>query len=245
MLTREEFEALRLASAEKMAADKALVKKAQDVLLEADKYHWIHQSTWFGEPILNVPQDTFAIQDIIYKTRPKYIVEIGVAWGGSLLFYSTLMEILGGVKIIGVDIYIPEDLKQRIFSHEKLAGRIELIEASSTEMSTLEKVKQIVGDSKEVMVNLDSYHTHAHVLKELQLYSTLVSKGHYLICGDTIVEDFPEQQHRIREWGPGNNPKTALWQFMKENNRFISDTQVENKLLFTCNPEGFLRCIKD
>src|SRR6202162_3270123 len=143
MLTREEFEALRLASAEKMAADKALVKKAQDVLLEADKYHWIHQSTWCGEPILNVPQDTFAIQDIIYKTRPKYIVEIGVAWGGSLLFYSTLMEILGGVKIIGVDIYIPEDLKQRIFSHEKLAGRIELIEASSTEMSTLEKVKMI------------------------------------------------------------------------------------------------------
>ncbi len=187
----------------------------------------------------------FAIQDIVYKTRPKFIIEVGVAWGGSLLFYSTLMEILGGEKIIGIDIYIPDDLKERIGSYGKVSERITWIKGSSVAQDTISQLKEIIGDSRDVMIILDSFHTHEHVLKELRLYSPFVGKGHYLICGDTVVEYIPEQGHRLSPWGPGDNPKTALDAFLKENDRFEVDKILENKLLLTCNPGGYLKAIKD
>lgn len=245
MFTRLEFEKLNQESAEEMAADQQLRQDALKVLVQADRYRWIHQTNWLGEPILNLPQDMFALQEIIYKTRPKYIIEVGVAWGGSLLFYSTLMEVLGGERIIGVDIYIPGDLRERLASYGKLSERLTLINGSSVEKDTLRQIKSIVGGCREVMVFLDSFHTHDHVLKELRLYSPLVGKGFYLVCGDTIIEDIPEQKHRSRPWGPGNNPKTALGEFLKENGRFEIDRKLENKLLFTCNPGGYLVCTKD
>jgi cephalosporin hydroxylase len=245
MYTRDEFEQLRVASAAEMSADAGLQKDALDVLVRADRYHWIHQTTWMGEPILNLPQDVFAMQEIIYATRPKHIVEIGVAWGGSLLFGATLLDVLGGGKIIGIDIYMPDDLKVRLASHGRLSERIELINGSSVEEPTLARVKEVLGGCREVLILLDSYHTHEHVARELELYSPLVGKGHYLICGDTVVEHIPKQVHRIRPWGPGNNPKTALDEFIAGNDRFEIDTRIENKLLFTCNPGGYLRCIKD
>ncbi|MCK4783651.1 MAG: class I SAM-dependent methyltransferase, partial [Desulfobacteraceae bacterium] len=200
--TRAEFEKLRIDSAREMARDESLRKDALNVLVRADRYLWIHQTTWFGEPILNLPQDIFAIQEIIFKTRPEFIIEVGVAWGGTLLFYSTLMEALGGKKIIGIDICIPNELRERLASHKKLFKRIKLIKGSSVEQDTLDKVKSIIGDSRKTMIILDSYHTHAHVLKELRLYSSLVGRGFYLVCGDTVVEDIPEQEHRARPWGP-------------------------------------------
>ncbi|MCD6394840.1 MAG: cephalosporin hydroxylase, partial [Planctomycetes bacterium] len=171
LYTREEFEELRNNSAGRMAADEKLQADALDVLVKADHYRWIHQTNWFGEPILNLPQDMFALQEIIFNTRPKFIIESGVAWGGSLLFYSTLMEVLGGERIIGIDTYIPDDLRQRLASHGKLSERLTLINGSSTEQDTISQVKAIVGNCREVMVMLDSYHTHEHVLKELRLYS--------------------------------------------------------------------------
>jgi cephalosporin hydroxylase len=196
LYTREEFENMRKESAKAMIADQELRRDALKVLIQADYYQWIHQTNWFGEPILNLPQDMFALQEIIFKTRPKFIIEVGVAWGGSLLFYSTLMEVLGGERIIGVDIYIPDDLKERLASYRKLSERLTLIEGSSVAPDTLSQIKSIVGDCREVMVFLDSYHTHDHVFKELQLYSPLIGKGYYLICGDTIIENIPEQKHR-------------------------------------------------
>src|ERR1044071_832539 len=123
MYTREEFEQLRIESAQKMACDRELSREANEVLVQADRYHWIHQTTWFGEPTLQLPQDLFAFQEIIFKTRPKFIVEVGVAWGGSLVMCSTLMEVLGGGQIIGIDTYIPDDLKQRLASHQTLFER--------------------------------------------------------------------------------------------------------------------------
>jgi cephalosporin hydroxylase len=243
--TREEFEQLRIKSAKDMSADLGLGQKALDVLVKADQYNWIHQTNWFGEPILQLPQDMFALQEIIFNTRPRFIIESGVAWGGSLLFYSTLMEVLGGDLVIGVDTYIPEDLKERLGSFGNISDRIVLINGSSVEEATIDQIKTIIGDSREVLINLDSNHTHDHVLQELRLYSPLVGKGYYLICGDTIIEDVPEQKHRPRPWGPGNNPKTALDQFLTENDRFEVDRRLENKLLFTCNPGGYLKCRKD
>ena len=245
LFTRKEFDEHLLNSGQEMASDKQLQKEALDVLVKADHYNWIHQTNWLGEPILNLPQDMFALQEIIFKTKPKYIIEVGVAWGGSLLFYSSLMEILGGDKIIGIDIFIPDDLKERISSHGKLSERIMLVNSSSIEKSTINQIKSTIGDSRDVMVFIDSYHTHDHVLKELRVYSSFVGIGNYLVCGDTVIEYIPEQKHRHRPWGPGNNPKTALDVFLKENNRFEVDKELENKLLLTCNPGGYLKAIKD
>ncbi|MDR3574514.1 MAG: CmcI family methyltransferase [Anaerolineaceae bacterium] len=245
VFTRAEFSELLQSSAAEMKADQELQDDALHVLVRADHYRWIHQTSWLGEPVLNLPQDMFAIQEIIFKTHPQFILEVGVAWGGGVLFHATLLEALGGKKVIGIDTFMPEDLRQRLMSHGKISDRIELIQGSSVESETFEKVKMLIGDCRHVLVILDSFHTHEHVLKELRLYSPIIGKGHYLICGDTIIEDIPIQEHRPRPWGPGNNPKTAIAAFLKENDRFEIDTEIENKLLMTCNPGGYLRCRKD
>jgi len=155
------------------------------------------------------------------------------------------MEILGGNRVIGVDSYIPEALRKRIGSFGKISDRIVQLQGSSTAEETISQIKAILGHSHKVMVNLDSSHTCEHVLKELRLFSPLIGKGYYLICSDTIIESMPKQKHRLRPWGPKNNPKTALELFFKENDRFKVDKKLENKLLFTCNPGGYLRCCKD
>ncbi|MBF0331746.1 MAG: class I SAM-dependent methyltransferase [Candidatus Omnitrophica bacterium] len=240
LFTRAEFEQLLKESASGMAADKKLQADALNVFIEADKHRWVHQTRWMGEPILNIPHDMFAIQDIIFRTRPKFILEIGVAWGGALLFYATLMEILGGEKIIGVDIFIPEDLKERLTRIEKLARHFTLIQGSSVEAPTIDKIKAMIGDCRDVLLIVDSHHTHEHVMKELEAYAPLVGPGHYIVCSDTIIDNIPPQEHRPREWGPGNNPKTAVFEFLKKYPDFMIDTELENKLLFTCNPQGYL-----
>lgn len=243
--SREQFEELRVASAKEMAADAQLVKDALDVKVRAGRYLWIHQTNWFGEPILQPPQDMFALADIIFRTRPRFVLEIGVAWGGSLLFYSTLMEVLGGERIIGVDIFVPDDLRRRIESFGRISDRITLLQGSSTADATLDEIKGIIGSARELLVVLDSSHMHEHVLKELRLYSPLVGRGYYLVCADTVIEYQPPQDYRERPWGHGNNPKTALDQFLKENDRFEIDKGLSDKLLISCMPGGYLRCVKD
>ncbi len=242
--TREQFEAHRRQCAAAMAADASLRREALDVLVKADRHDWIHQTTWFGEPILQLPQDMFALQEIIFATRPRFVVEVGVAWGGSLLFYSTILHALGGGHVIGVDVFIPPDLRERLAGFGAISERVTLIEGSSIERETVEQVRSLVGGSRDVLVILDSHHSHDHVLAELRAYAPLIGKGQYLVCGDTIVEDIPVQEHRPRPWGPGNNPRTALDEFLGETDRFEIDTALDDKLLFTCNPRGYLRCIR-
>lgn len=180
MYTREEFDELRRGWAQKMAGDLELRRKALEVLVDADRYNWFHLTNWFGEPALQLPHDMFATQEIIFTTRPRYIVETGVAWGGSLLFYSTLMHALGA----------------RLEAFPRLAERITLINGSSVDASVVDKVLGMIGTSREVLLILDSNHTHAHVLEEFRRYSGFVGPGQYLVCGDTIVEDIPVQTHR-------------------------------------------------
>lgn len=245
IITKDEFIALNKNASLKMFQDQRLKKDALDVLIRADQHRWIHQNSWMGEPLLNLPQDMFAIQEIIWKTKPEYVIEVGVAWGGSMLFSATLLEVLGGKKVIGVDIYIPQDLRDRLNSHGVISKRLELIEGSSTSEETLEKLKSILDGSRRVLVILDSFHTHDHVLKELQAYSPFVGKGNYLICGDTIVEHIPPQLHRPRPWGPGNNPATAVNQFISNTKRFEIDKSFDQKLLFSCHPGGYLYAKED
>jgi len=245
LLSRAEFERLRMDSVLSMSRDRKLLKQARNVLIEADHYYWIHQANWFGEPTLKLPQDMLALQEIIFQTRPKFIIELGVAWGGSLLFYATLMKVLGGQRVIGVDIYMPDDLRQRLADVTEVSDKILLIEGSSIERDTLDRIHEEVNHCLETMVILDSNHTHDHVISELRLYNSLVGKGSYMVCEDTIIESIPEQKHRPRPWGPGNNPKTAVLEFLRENDRFVIDESIDRKLLLTCMPGGFLKCIKD
>jgi cephalosporin hydroxylase len=243
--SREEFELAREEWALEMSNDIELKKDALNVLTNGDKHNWFHQTNWLGEPSLQSAEDLLTFQDIIFKTKPKYIIESGVAWAGSLLFYASMVKILNlNTKVIGVDIFIPDDLKYRIESFD-LANYIELINASSVENETVAKIEEIIGSSKEVMVHLDSNHTHEHVLMELNLYEKFIGKGHYLVCGDTIIDYIPEQTHRPRPWGHGNNPKTALEEFLKKNDRFKPDEKIDNKMLFSNQPKGYLKCIKE
>ena len=244
IVTKEEFLKINEQAAHEMSLDKGLQSKALEVLVEADRHRWIHQNTWFGEPLLNLPQDMFAIQDIIWRTRPEFIIEVGVAWGGGMLFEAMLLESLGGKKVIGIDIFIPPDLRQRLASHGKLSDRLVLIEGSSTSADTLAQVKALLGGSRKVLVILDSYHTHEHVLNELRSYAPFIEKGQYLICGDTVVERIPPQLHRTRPWGPGNNPATAVKEFLSESDRFAVDEKIDQRLLLSCHPGGYLQAVK-
>ena len=209
------------------------------------KHYWVHQTNWMGEPCLQLAQDMFALQEAVYKSRPDFIVESGVAWGGTMLFLASVLRLLNGKKIIGIDVFIPEDLRTRLMSPDNpVRDMMQLIEGSSIDGSIVEKVKEIVGNSKKVLVLLDSDHTHAHVLKELQLYAPFVGVGQYLICGDTTIERQPPAEERPRPWGKGNNPLTALNEFLGTRPDFEVDYELENKLLLTNNPGGYLRRVR-
>jgi cephalosporin hydroxylase len=244
IIQKDEFLKINEQAAHEMSLDQGLQKKALEVLVEADRHRWIHQNTWMGEPLLNLPQDMFAIQDIIWRTRPEFIIEVGVAWGGGMLFEATLLEMLGGKKVIGIDIFIPPDLRQRLSNHGKLSERLVLIEGSSTAAETLDQVNTLLGGSRKVLVLLDSYHTHEHVLNELRSYAPFIEKGQYLICGDTVVERIPPQLHRTRPWGPGNNPATAVKEFLSATDRFVIDEKIDQRLLLSCHPGGYLQAVK-
>jgi cephalosporin hydroxylase len=123
--------------------------------------------------------------------------------------------------------------------------RVEMIEGSSIDESVSTRVKEFAKDRQCVLVVLDSNHTHDHVLRELELYSPLVTRGSYLVVFDTIIEDVPEDFFTDRPWGKGNNPKTAVWEFLKTTDRFEIDKEIENKLLITVAPDGYLKCVKD
>jgi len=238
MKTREEFEEFRRKEAERMHADKKLSNDALKLHVKADAYHWVHQSTWFGEPALQTAQDLLTLQEIIYNTKPDYIIEIGLCWGGSALFYGTIMDAIGGKGIIGVDIFIPNDLRNRI-KDSPIKTDVHLIEGSSIEDNTFNKVKEMTEDST-CMVILDSMHSFEHVFAELNLYSELVSPNNYLVCCDTYVEDF-KHINRNRPWGPGNSPRTALNKFLENNVEFKRDLEIRNKLLISCHPDGYIR----
>ncbi len=241
IISKNEFLKLNKKSAFLMKKNTLLEKKALKVFIEADKYRWIHQNLWLGEPVLNLPEDLFVIQDIIYRTKPEYIVETGVAWGGSSLFYSMILDYVGGKKYIGIDTFIPNNVKIAIHGQKKLRKKITLIKGDSTSDKTIKKIKNYVKNSKKILVILDSNHTHDHVLKELNIYSKFVKGGQYLICGDTIVNDIPVQKHRPREWNKKNNPQTALDIFFKKNrNKFKVDKEIYRKLLFSNQPKGYL-----
>jgi len=244
--TRVEFEDLRIRSAKDMAKDSDLQAAALAMKVRAGhKYYWVHQTNWMGEPCLQLAQDMFALQEVVYKSKPDFIIESGVAWGGTMLFLASVLKLTGGTKIIGIDVFIPEDLRARLLSPANpVKDMMHLIQGSSVDVGIVDAVKEIVGDNKKVLVLLDSDHTHEHVLRELELYAPFVGVGQYLICGDTTIERQPPAEERPRMWGKGNNPATALKEFLGNCSDFEVDYELENKLLLTNNPGGYLRRVR-
>jgi cephalosporin hydroxylase len=125
-----------------------------------------------------------------------------------------------------------------------LSSQIVLVEGSSIDAATIAQVKSHIPHGARVMVILDSDHTHAHVRAELEHYAPLVTKDCYLVVMDSVVEDLPAELFAGKRWGKGNNPKTALHDFLTTTDRFEIDTMIDGKLVMTVAPDGFLRCLR-
>ena len=204
---------------------------------------------WLGRPIIQYPQDMIALQEIIWEIKPDMIIETGIAHGGSLIFSASMLNLLEACgeiedgKVLGIDIDIREHNKKAIETHP-MSKKITMFQGSSIDEEMIQKVHEFAKSGKKILVCLDSNHTHEHVLAELKAYANLASIGSYCIVFDTIIEDMPEGSFPNRPWDKGNNPKTAVWEFLKKNDSFAIDKDIENKILITVAPDGYLKRIK-
>jgi len=210
---------------------------------ESIKHNYSYNFSWMGRPIIQYPQDMIAMQEILWRVQPDLIIETGIAHGGSLVYYASIMELIGKGEVLGIDIDIRGHNREAIEKHP-MFKRISLLEGSSISEKVYEKVKGLTQEKQTILLVLDSNHTHDHVLKELQLYAPFVTKGSYLVVFDSVVEDMPNEFFHDRPWENGNNPKTAVWEFLKNNDSFVIDKNIQNKLLITVAPDGYLKRIK-
>jgi cephalosporin hydroxylase len=234
-------------------------KAAADFMLSSTKPKYCYNFSWQSRPIIQYPQDMVAMQEIIWKVKPDLIIEMGIAHGGSLIYNASILAMLDMCeaikehriidpkiserKILGVDIDIREHNKTEIEKHP-MSSRIEMIEGSSISPEIIEKVKDYAKDYKCILVCLDSNHTHEHVLAELEAYAPLTSVGSYCVVFDTIIEDLPKNAYPDRPWGPGDNPKTAVYDYLKNHPNFEIDKNIFEKLLISVCPDGFLKKLK-
>lgn len=229
-----------------------------DVELQAASREWVNRSAkhkysynfrWLGRPIIQLPQDIVAMQELIWSIRPDLIIETGIAHGGSLIFSASMLElncVCGGpqtAEVVGVDIDIRAHNREAIEAHP-MFRRISMIQGSSIAPEIIEQVKAKAAGKQCVLVCLDSNHTHDHVLAELQAYAPLTSVGSYCVVFDTIIEDMPAEMFPDRPWGPGDNPKTAVWGFLKTHPEFEIDRSIQNRLLITVAPDGYLKRLR-
>ena len=227
---------------EGLQQDKALQATSLDWVGTTAKHKYTYNFSWMGRPIIQFPQDMLAMQEIIWSLRPDIIVETGIAHGGSLVFYASMLELIGHGEVLGIDIDIRQHNREAIEAHP-MSKRIRMIQGSSIDPAIVEQVRQRV-EGKKVLVVLDSNHTHEHVLEELRAYAPMTSVGSYCVVMDTVVEDMPEDAFPDRPWGKGDNPKTAVWAYLKENQDFEIDAAIHSKLLITVAPDGYLRRVR-
>ncbi len=239
----DEFNLFREKNITATGSNKKLKKIANAFIIEAEKQKYLYNFDWLGRPTIQFPQDIMALQEIIWEIKPDLIIETGVAHGGGLIFYASMLEILGTGQVLGIDIDIRKHNREKIEKH-KLFKRVHMIQGSSIDKKVVNAVSKIVKKHKKVLVCLDSMHTHDHVLSELKLYSKFVSPGSYIVAMDTIVEMMPRSWSKDRPWDVGNNPATAVKVFLKENRNFVVDKKLDDKLLITSCPGGFLKRIK-
>lgn len=235
--------------------DQYFQELSREWLQQSMQRKYIYNLDWLGRPIIQYPQDMWAVQDIIWRVRPDLIIETGIAHGGSLILSASILALLDMCdaiqngemlnpkvsqrKVLGIDIDIREHNRTAIEAHP-LASRIQMIQGSSVSEEITQQVQEIAKGYRRVLVFLDSMHTHDHVLQELNAYAPLVTPGSYCVVFDTFVEDMPPQFFSDRPWDVGNNPKTAVHQWLQQNSQFCIDKEYPTKLMVTAVPDGFL-----
>ena len=243
-----------------LGADPNLPKDSLDWMLKVSAIgKYTYNFRWLGRPIIQYPQDIVAMQELIWEVRPDLVIETGIAHGGSLVLSASMLAILdvaeavelGKVfdpaksrrKVLGIDIDIREHNRVAIEAHP-LVSWIHLIQGSSIAADVVRNVHEIAAGYQRVLVCLDSNHTHDHVLAELSAYAPLVSIGSYCVVFDTLIEQTPGDLSINRPWGPGDNPKTAVQEYLKTHSEFKIDKNIQNKLLITVSPDGYLKRIR-
>lgn len=241
-----------------LSSDDSLQKKTLEWILASAPHLYTYNFSVLGRPIIQYPQDMIAIQELIWQIKPDLIIETGIAHGGSLIMSASMLALLdycdaveSGHKLdplatkrlaLGIDIDIRAHNREAIENHP-LAHLIDMIQGSSISPEIIQQVNEVANNYKRVLVILDSNHTHEHVLAELEAYAPLTSLGSYCCVFDTLVEDMPADMFPDRPWGPGDNPKTAVWEYLKTHPEFEIDKSLEHKLLITVAPDGFLKRI--
>ena len=244
----EELEQFKKKKEQQIASypkNKELVEAANQFNVESNKALYSYNFSWMGRPIIAYPQDMIAMQEILWDFQPDLIIETGIAHGGSLIYYASLLELIGNNgKVLGIDIDIRSHNRALIEAHP-MYKRIDMIEGSSIDASIFSQVKDYAKSFDKILVCLDSNHTHNHVLQELNLYSELVSVDSYCVVFDTIVENLPsDYMPGGRPWNPGNSPMSAVREFLSINEHYVINHEIDNKLLISVAPSGFLKRIK-
>jgi len=259
MTAHNEFLKERSSRIEELSNDPEFKANSSSWLEASMRKKYVYNFDWLGRPIIQYPQDMVAIQEIIWKTRPDVVIETGIAHGGSLILSASVLALLdmadakdsGSMMdptkpnrfVVGVDIDIRAHNRTAIEKHP-LSDRILMIQGSSVDSKTIDQVQSLVKPNSKVMLCLDSMHSHEHVLSELEAYAPLVSEGCYCVVFDTFVEDMPSDLFPDRPWSPGDNPKTAVHEFLQNHPEFVIDESVQDKLLITVAPDGYLKRIK-
>jgi cephalosporin hydroxylase len=252
----EQFEQERRDRLQAYGTDRAFSDLSTAWLQESMRRKYVYNFDWMGRPIIQYPQDMVAVQELIWSVRPDVVIETGIAHGGSLVLSASMLALLDMVdamnngtmldprvssrKVIGVDIDIRPHNRAAIEAHP-MASRIRMVQGSSVDPHVVEQVRELAQGARRVMVFLDSMHTHDHVLAELRAYAPMVTPGSYCVVFDTFVEDMPGKFFSDRPWDVGNNPKTAVRQWLADQPEFEVDASWQRKLMVTVAPEGFLR----
>jgi cephalosporin hydroxylase len=243
---REQYLENRKNKSISLGLDKKVFEQSKDLIYNLDQYDYSYLWTWMGIPIIQLPADIMATQEVIWKTKPDIIIETGVARGWSVLFMASILEMMGNGQVIGVDIDIRKHNRESIEAHP-MSKRVTLIEGGSVDDSILKQVRANIPDGARVMVVLDSDHSRDHVLEECRAYGPMVTKDCYMVVADTLVGHLDEKeapQNRSQVWYKGNDPLTALQEYMLESDRFEIDLEINGKLVLSSSPGGYLRCEK-
>ena len=254
------FKSKRSEEIQKLGENEAIAELTNSWMNAANKLKYSYHYEWQGRPIIQYPQDIVAMQELIWEVKPDLIIETGIAHGGSLVFSASMLALLDisdaiksgsnlnpektKRKVLGIDIDIRAHNREAIEAHP-MSSRIHMIQGSSIASNVIDQVKDIAKNYERVLVCLDSNHTHEHVLAELKAYAPLTSVRSYCVVFDTIIEDMPTEMFPSRPWSRGNNPKTAVWEYLKNHPEFKVDKNIQHKLLVTVAPDGYLKRIKD
>jgi len=235
--------------------NKEIIRAADAFMVASTEPKYSYNFSWLGRPIIQYPQDIMAMQELIWSIRPDLVIETGIAHGGSLIMSASMLALLdmtdaieagekldpktSSRKVLGIDIDIRAHNRTAIEAHP-MASRIQMIQGSSIAQEIIDQVHAVAANYSRVLVCLDSNHTHDHVLAELEAYAPLTTVGSYCVVFDTIIEDMPAGSFPDRPWDKGNNPKTAVWEYLKTHPEFEIDRGIQNKLLITVAPDGYL-----